>query len=99
MIFSSGIKRSSDGVHLPNSSSPLPPNPPTSTSTPSFCKSEGKSPLVNMEPVLVSGNTNGVSLDGIVREYLTNQHALCQNPVVTCPTFDLFRWVLYWFYS
>ncbi|XP_047741540.1 DDB1- and CUL4-associated factor 1 [Hyalella azteca] len=35
--------------------------------------------------------SSGISLDGIVREYLTNQHALCQNPVVTCPTFDLFH--------
>ena len=34
---------------------------------------------------------SSISLDGIVREYLTNQHALCQNPVVTCPTFDLFQ--------
>lgn len=32
-----------------------------------------------------------ISLDTIVREYLTNQHAHCINPVVTCPTFDLFQ--------
>ena len=30
-----------------------------------------------------------ITLDGIVRQYLANQHALCSNPVVTCPTFSL----------
>ncbi|KAK7070849.1 hypothetical protein SK128_017179 [Halocaridina rubra] len=32
-----------------------------------------------------------ISLNRIVTEYLMNQHALCKNPVVTCPTFDLFQ--------
>lgn len=32
----------------------------------------------------------GVSLSTIVTEYLTNQHALCNNPMTTCPQFDLF---------
>ncbi|CAG0880840.1 unnamed protein product [Darwinula stevensoni] len=31
-----------------------------------------------------------VTLDSIVTEYLMNQHALCKNPMVTCPEFDLF---------
>lgn len=31
-----------------------------------------------------------VTLDSIVTEYLRKQHALCKNPVVTCPPFDLF---------
>lgn len=31
-----------------------------------------------------------VTLDSIVTEYLTNQHALCKNPMVTCPQFNLF---------
>ncbi|GAB6021466.1 hypothetical protein CHUAL_004070 [Chamberlinius hualienensis] len=31
-----------------------------------------------------------VTLDGIVTEYLRKQHALCKNPVVICPPFDLF---------
>ena len=31
-----------------------------------------------------------ISLDSIVTEYLRKQHALCKNPVVTCPAFDLF---------
>ena len=34
---------------------------------------------------------NGASLDDIVTEYLRKQHAACQNPVVTCPPFSLFR--------
>ena len=29
------------------------------------------------------------SLDKIVTEYLRKQHALCRNPVVTCPPFSL----------
>lgn len=31
-----------------------------------------------------------VSLDSIIIEYLTNQHALCKNPMSTCPQFNLF---------
>lgn len=30
-----------------------------------------------------------ISLGTIVTEYLTNQHALCNNPMTTCPQFDL----------
>lgn len=39
------------------------------------------------------GSSSGrpvVTLDTIVTEYLRKQHALCRNPVVTCPPFDLF---------
>ncbi|CAH0730545.1 unnamed protein product, partial [Brenthis ino] len=32
-----------------------------------------------------------VSLHSIITEYLYNQHALCKNPVVTCPQFNLFE--------
>lgn len=35
----------------------------------------------------VDGN---VTLNTIITEYLTNQHALCKNPMSTCPSFDLF---------
>ncbi|XP_066157890.1 protein mahjong isoform X2 [Euwallacea fornicatus] len=31
-----------------------------------------------------------VTLDSIVTEYLTNQHAVCKNPITTCPQFNLF---------
>ncbi|KAI5735047.1 hypothetical protein M8J77_013441 [Diaphorina citri] len=37
-----------------------------------------------------STSTGGISLDSIITEYLTNQHALCKNPMVTCPEFNLF---------
>lgn len=30
-----------------------------------------------------------VTLDSIVKEYLANQHSLCNSPMVICPTFDL----------
>ncbi|XP_073974899.1 lisH and WD40 domain-containing protein mahjong [Rhodnius prolixus] len=32
-----------------------------------------------------------VTLDSIITEYLTNQHALCKNPMATCPQFNLFE--------
>ncbi|KAL3283033.1 hypothetical protein HHI36_006192 [Cryptolaemus montrouzieri] len=31
-----------------------------------------------------------ISLTSIITEYLTNQHALCKNPMATCPQFNLF---------
>lgn len=33
--------------------------------------------------------STSISLGTIVTEYLTNQHALCNNPMTTCPQFDL----------
>ena len=36
-------------------------------------------------------SSSAISLDSIVVEYLRKQHALCKNPVVTCPPFDLFK--------
>lgn len=40
---------------------------------------------------LVPSQENQVTLDSIITEYLTNQHALCKNPMVTCPQFNLFE--------
>ncbi|XP_008184180.1 DDB1- and CUL4-associated factor 1 isoform X1 [Acyrthosiphon pisum] len=41
--------------------------------------------------LLTDNNTNSkVSLESIVTEYLTNQHASCKHPMVTCPQFNLF---------
>lgn len=37
-----------------------------------------------------SSSTTTITLDSIITEYLRKQHALCKNPVVTCPPFDLF---------
>lgn len=34
-------------------------------------------------------NSNILSLDGIVREYLGQQHSCCNVPVATCPPFEL----------
>ncbi|XP_067627313.1 protein mahjong isoform X2 [Eurosta solidaginis] len=39
---------------------------------------------------LQHSNQTGITLGTIVTEYLTNQHALCNNPMTTCPQFDLF---------
>lgn len=41
-------------------------------------------PYLNYPP------SSAINLDSIVTEYLRKQHALCKNPVVTCPPFDLF---------
>lgn len=32
---------------------------------------------------------SNITLETIITEYLTNQHALCKNPMSTCPQFDL----------
>lgn len=37
-----------------------------------------------------NGSSTTVSLESIVTEYLTNQHASCKHPMVTCPLFNLF---------
>lgn len=37
-----------------------------------------------------NSGTSTVSLVSIVTEYLTNQHASCKHPMVTCPQFNLF---------
>lgn len=41
----------------------------------------------NPEP---PSTNNNITLDTIITEYLTNQHALCKHPMTTCPQFDLF---------
>ncbi|XP_037299352.1 protein mahjong isoform X2 [Manduca sexta] len=38
-----------------------------------------------------AANPPRVTLHSIITEYLYNQHALCKNPVVTCPQFNLFE--------
>lgn len=42
-------------------------------------------------PSNVGESSRAITLDSIVTEYLMNQHALCKNPMVTCPQFDLFE--------
>ncbi|XP_057334525.1 DDB1- and CUL4-associated factor 1 isoform X2 [Microplitis mediator] len=40
---------------------------------------------------ITSLTSPSITLDSIITEYLTNQHALCKNPMVTCPKFNLFQ--------
>lgn len=37
----------------------------------------------------VQNSSKNITLETIITEYLTNQHALCKNPMSTCPPFDL----------
>lgn len=46
---------------------------------------------IDQDLPLLSDNSNStVTLESIVTEYLTNQHASCKHPMVTCPQFNLF---------
>ncbi|PSN42103.1 DDB1- and CUL4-associated factor 1 [Blattella germanica] len=54
------------------------------------------SPLLKATSTVAAGCSSGageshVTLDSIITEYLTNQHALCKNPMVPCPQFNLFH--------
>lgn len=51
------------------------------------------------EDISPSSEQPRVTLDSIITEYLTNQHALCKNPMATCPQFNLFMWVFLIFTS
>lgn len=42
-------------------------------------------------PVSPALHPKRITLNSIVTEYLTNQHSLCNNPVTTCPQFDLYE--------
>jgi len=45
---------------------------------------------IDQDIPLSVNNSSTVSLESIVTEYLTNQHASCKHPMVTCPQFNLF---------
>ncbi|XP_050427113.1 protein mahjong isoform X2 [Adelges cooleyi] len=45
---------------------------------------------IDQEIIPSSDNSSTVSLESIITEYLTNQHASCKHPMVTCPQFNLF---------
>ncbi|PNF26674.1 DDB1- and CUL4-associated factor 1 [Cryptotermes secundus] len=54
------------------------------------------SPLLKNTSTVTTGCIPGIgeshiTLDSIITEYLTNQHALCKNPMVPCPQFNLFE--------
>jgi len=63
---------------------------PQSTSCRSLQKQIFRDPGSGGGPGVATSNVS-VTLDSIITEYLTNQHALCKNPMVTCPQFNLFE--------
>lgn len=49
-------------------------------------------PVVRTQPpngVHTNSSSKNITLETIITEYLTNQHALCKNPMSTCPPFNL----------
>lgn len=44
----------------------------------------------DLQPASDNKSSSTVSLESIITEYLTNQHASCKHPMVTCPQFNLF---------
>ncbi|XP_037077224.1 DDB1- and CUL4-associated factor 1-like [Pollicipes pollicipes] len=54
-------------------------------------KSSADPALFKLERPCAAAATDPITLDRVVTEYLMNQHALCRNPMVTCPQFDLFE--------
>ncbi|XP_045489571.1 protein mahjong isoform X2 [Pieris rapae] len=86
-----------DHLHMNNEDSPMPsvikirkvqnPNPSTPTS-------EHKRSLQKQLSIAGADRPPSpprITLHSIITEYLYNQHALCKNPVVTCPQFNLFE--------
>ena len=60
------------------------------------CSVINSSPLLKNSSTVTTGCIPGIgeshiTLDSIITEYLTNQHALCKNPMVPCPQFNLFE--------
>ncbi|KAH3892821.1 hypothetical protein DPMN_016951, partial [Dreissena polymorpha] len=49
------------------------------------------SPAIKREMMQRTHTEYEISLDKIITEYLRKQHALCRNPVVTCPPMSLFH--------
>ncbi|CAK1554395.1 unnamed protein product [Leptosia nina] len=94
-----------DHSHINNEDSPMPPNVikvrkvqnqslSTSVVGASTPGSEYKRSL--QKQLSIGGAERApspprVTLHSIITEYLYNQHALCKNPVVTCPQFNLFE--------
>ena len=68
-------------------------NPRPSNSTPFSSRSQPKplEPINGAKPsVDIVEQDRKVSLTSLVSDYLSNKHALCKNPMTTCPEFDLF---------
>ncbi|KAJ8958385.1 hypothetical protein NQ314_006407 [Rhamnusium bicolor] len=92
---------SSPNIHRTLPSSNLPENVSTAVNganvaSPSTIKIINSEPHVWLpgqnlhEETSPSSDQPRVTLDSIITEYLTNQHALCKNPMATCPQFNLF---------
>ncbi|UYV76205.1 VPRBP [Cordylochernes scorpioides] len=73
----------------PGATTPVPPSPAQPSSSSRFSKAVDKRPQPPFCPLRRQAVPT-ISLDSIVTEYLRTQHSLCKNPVVTCPSFDLF---------
>ncbi|XP_063836773.1 protein mahjong [Ostrinia nubilalis] len=67
-------------------------------STPISSASEHKRSLQKQMSVATdtTQSQHRITLHSIITEYLYNQHALCKNPVVTCPQFNLFHFWSGW---
>ncbi|KAL0852856.1 hypothetical protein ABMA27_012653 [Loxostege sticticalis] len=68
-------------------------NQPLTLSTPVSSASEHKRSLQKQMSIAAdtTQSQHRITLHSIITEYLYNQHALCKNPVVTCPQFNLFQ--------
>nr|AAO24927.1 SD05932p [Drosophila melanogaster] len=94
-----GGSNAGDGVSIPNFSSL------NTTQTPIKIRRTDRSSVsrsIQKQAMEPGGMSVGLAEDGqlhpkritlntIVTEYLTNQHSLCNNPVTTCPQFDLYE--------
>ncbi|KAL8603740.1 hypothetical protein ACOMHN_024356 [Nucella lapillus] len=78
-------------VHRNSTNSPSQHKPNLSRSR--FMRESGHSSSHRMRSSCSSakGGDYNMSLDNIVTEYLRKQHALCRNPVSTCPPMSLFE--------
>ncbi|XP_050502243.1 protein mahjong [Diabrotica virgifera virgifera] len=80
-------------IKLIKKSQTLPTFPTTPTHNSRLQKQTSGEPQIwggMHEDVSPSSEQPRVTLDSIITEYLTNQHALCKNPMATCPQFNLF---------
>lgn len=66
---------------------------------PAHCKHDIRSfasnPMAKKTTISVSEPSENMTLNKIITSYFRKQHALCKNPVVTCPPFSLYEYV-YW---
>ena len=77
----------------PASSSTATPGSATATSKTSIVDfaTVNKSPAAVAKAVPVMSEESTITLDSIVKDYLSGQHSLCKNPMSTCPEFDLLK--------